>query len=148
MSGYLACMYISILCVQCFQRQEERVRSPENGGTSGYELPCLCWELKLALLKTHQVLITTKPSPQPPTLDILTIEMKKHDLYVYTSNSVMGSENSHTTSIYKWRLVEALWWADSSLNCLMCGALTFIEILYNWHVNYVMCMLGVVLYVL
>lgn len=93
------------MCVQCFQRQEERVRSPENGGTSGYELPCLCWELKLALLKTHQVLITTKPSPQPPTLDILTIEMK-----MFILQTVLWEVRTVTQPSFLFSTANEDWW--------------------------------------
>jgi hypothetical protein len=44
----------------------EGVKCPGTGATDSCELPCGYWELNLDPLEEHPVLLTTKPSLQPP----------------------------------------------------------------------------------
>ena len=47
-------------------RSEEGMGSPRIGVTQGYGLFCECFELTLSPLQEQQILLTAKPSLQPP----------------------------------------------------------------------------------
>ena len=55
--------------VQCLQRPEEGLISPETRVTDGCELLCGCWELNLGLLEEQSVLFITE-SPLSSTFII------------------------------------------------------------------------------
>lgn len=55
------------LCAWCMWRPEEGIGAPGTGVTgAACKPPCGCWELSPGFLQEQQVLLTTKPAPQPP----------------------------------------------------------------------------------
>ena len=81
-----ACM--GTVCMQCWQRAAEGVRSPETRVTESCAPPCRCWEPNLGPLQELQMLLTAEPSPAP--LDSLLSEC----LYCYCCHRWLPSDST------------------------------------------------------
>lgn len=60
------CMSVPLLCACCPQRLQEGIRSQGTRATDGSWLPSWYLDLNLGLLEEQPMLLTTKPSLQPP----------------------------------------------------------------------------------
>ena len=71
---------MSTYYMQCLQRPEEGIGSPETGVLNSRKLTCGCWESIPGPLEEQLVLLTLEPSRQPPKewfLKTLLTDMQK-----------------------------------------------------------------------
>lgn len=67
MNSLPAYVHVHLVCAWYLQGPEEGITSPGPGVADGYEPPHGFWEPNSSPLQGQQVLLTSKPSLQPPS---------------------------------------------------------------------------------